>query len=76
MCDLWWHACPECGEEIKCYLPNHECSEFNGLVGQHCGKCEEYYQEIAKDQTRREQQAQQDYEWDLAQLEDKYGPEY
>jgi hypothetical protein len=75
MCDIGYHHCPQCGDEINCELSNAECDRINHYEYP-CDKCEYWDEENAKemelDERRRWEQAQ--YELELQRYErDKYG---
>lgn len=59
MCDLQYHVCPNCGEELNCYQSNTSCPEFNGQRSLPCEQCEYWLAEVEREEERRQKKIRQ-----------------
>lgn len=58
MCDIGEHDCPHCGEGIKCYASNYECSKTDHNAYP-CARCEYWID----DQRREDEREAEMWEW-------------
>lgn len=63
MCDLGYHRCPSCDDEMQCSLPNSDCDGLGMYESQPCGKCEWYISEQRKEDERYERMMHERDEW-------------
>lgn len=64
MCDIGYHICPECQDEIKCYQSEYECATTAHLEWI-CERCEYWMEELQReDDNRRERQEWEQREWE------------
>ncbi len=68
MCEIGYHICPQCQDEIKCYQHDSECESLNQSSWA-CENCEYWQEELHREDTRKRERI----EWETQEWERLYG---